>query len=349
MKKYFLLGIPVILLIIIAIVMMILFFAIGYLFFDFGLDEFDEEEPDWGIGRCSVTGEIDIDSWTETLEIDGGYLMQSGDKFIEVAENAGIDPVLMLSISIHETARGTSDALIFRNNPGGLMNPDGSGLMTFSTLDEGIESMGHTLHNRIIVDGLITIEDLGSVYAPLGAENDPDGLNQYWVPNVLNFVEKLGGLTMNCENTNEVEIKGETAWVVPFTKVVSSVFGQRWGRLHAGIDIAAPGIYGQPAVAFRSGTVIVSELNGTIGGGLENGSGYGYMVVIDHGDGTKTRYAHLAQKGIPVGSEVKAGERIGVIGSTGHSSGPHLHFEILINDVAVDPLTYLENFNLSLP
>ncbi len=330
-------------------IMVILFFSIGYLFFDFGLDEFNEEEPEWGVGRCTQTGEVDMELWKEIIELHGGYLQKSGDKFLEVAEKAGIDPVLMLAISIHETARGTSDALVFRNNPGGLMNPDGSGLMRFDTLDKGIESMGKTLHNRIIKDGLITIEDLGSVYAPLDAANDPNGLNQYWVPNVNDYINQLGGLTMNCENTNEIEIRGETAWLVPYTKTITSTFGQRWGKLHAGIDIASPGIYGQSIVAFREGTVIVSELSGTVDGGLENGSGYGYLVVIDHGDGMKTRYAHLAKKGIPTGSKVKAGERIGLVGSTGHSSGPHLHFEILLDDKPVDPLGYLEEFDLLLP
>lgn len=138
------------------------------------------------------------------------------------------------------------------------------------------------------------------------------------------------------------EIKGDKAWVVPYTKNITSHFST--GRVHPitgeirphnGIDIAAGGIYGRPAVAFTDGEVIYSQFSS---------GGYGYLVIIQHENNMKTYYAHLKQQGLPVGTKVKAGQIVGYIGSTGLSTGAHLHFEIRINDKPVDPLIYLSEF-----
>lgn len=115
----------------------------------------------------------------------------------------------------------------------------------------------------------------------------------------------------------------------PVDGVVVSGFGLRWGRMHEGIDIAAPS--GTPIRAAAAGTVIHS---GWLGG-------YGNLVVIDHGNGLSTAYAHASSILVGVGQQVAQGETVSLVGSTGHSSGPHLHFEVRINGVAVDPLLYL--------
>jgi murein DD-endopeptidase MepM/ murein hydrolase activator NlpD len=73
--------------------------------------------------------------------------------------------------------------------------------------------------------------------------------------------------------------------------------------------------------------------------GWENG--YGILVVIDHGYGIETRYAHLSRYAVHVGQSVKRGDRLGWVGSTGLSTGPHLHYEVLVNGRAVDPLRYI--------
>src|SRR5699024_5824856 len=108
------------------------------------------------------------------------------------------------------------------------------------------------------------------------------------------------------------------AWVSPFTKRITSAFGPRSGcgncsKNHGAIDIAEAGIEGTPAVAFMGGEVIKSEASGTtFYSTLEKmGTGYGYYVAIDHGDGIESRYAHLERLGIPVGTKVKAGEVVG--------------------------------------
>ena len=114
----------------------------------------------------------------------------------------------------------------------------------------------------------------------------------------------------------------------PVSGPVVSPFGMRWGRLHAGIDIGAG--YGTPIHASASGTVIFAGWMG----------GYGNFVIIDHGGGISTGYAHQSSIAVGGGS-VSQGQVIGYVGCTGHCFGPHLHFEVRINGTPVDPLGYL--------
>jgi murein DD-endopeptidase MepM/ murein hydrolase activator NlpD len=115
----------------------------------------------------------------------------------------------------------------------------------------------------------------------------------------------------------------------PTSGQITSGFGPRWGRMHQGIDVAAP--TGRPITAAKSGKVILAGWSG----------GYGNLVVIDHGGGLSTAYAHQSRIAVKVGDPVTQGALIGFIGSTGHSTGPHLHFEVRVNGAARDPLPYL--------
>jgi murein DD-endopeptidase MepM/ murein hydrolase activator NlpD len=117
--------------------------------------------------------------------------------------------------------------------------------------------------------------------------------------------------------------------VWPASGGVTSPFGFRWGRMHEGIDIGAP--YGAAIHAASSGTVIYC--------GWE--SGYGNLTVIDHGGNLATAYGHQSSIAVTCGQQVSQGQVIGYVGSTGHSTGPHLHFEVRINGSPVDPLGYL--------
>ena len=149
-----------------------------------------------GGAYCSRDKKIDQARWDAAFKT-AGKLSSYGPVIIDISEKQGIDPVLFAAIAFHESTYGTSNAIVNKNNPGGLIGQNG--LIVFSFLDEGLESMSRTLHNRIIKDGKTTIEKLGSVYAPLNANNDPNNLNKNWVPVVSNIVTQLGGLTMNCE------------------------------------------------------------------------------------------------------------------------------------------------------
>ncbi|MGN0349791.1 MAG: peptidoglycan DD-metalloendopeptidase family protein [Roseburia sp.] len=109
----------------------------------------------------------------------------------------------------------------------------------------------------------------------------------------------------------------------------TSGFGMRWGLMHKGVDWGCP--VGTTVYASSGGTVIQASYNG----------GYGNNVVISHPDGRMTRYAHNSKLLVSVGQRVEQGEPVALSGNTGRSTGPHLHFELYINGVAVDPLKYI--------
>ena len=110
---------------------------------------------------------------------------------------------------------------------------------------------------------------------------------------------------------------------------ISSEYGPRWGRQHTGVDFAASA--GTSVYAWKSGTVTMAQWNGS----------YGNFIEIDHEDGTVSRYAHLSGYNISAGQQVSQGQTIGYVGSTGNSTGNHLHFEIKVNGSFVNPLNYL--------
>jgi murein DD-endopeptidase MepM/ murein hydrolase activator NlpD len=118
-------------------------------------------------------------------------------------------------------------------------------------------------------------------------------------------------------------------FIWPVNGELTSPFGYRWGRLHAGIDIAAD--YGTITRAARAGRVIFAGWQG----------GYGNAVVIEHGQGYSTLYGHLADYLVESGQYVATGQTIGYVGSTGNSSGPHLHFEVRMQGQPYNPLQFL--------
>ncbi len=135
-------------------------------------------------------------------------------------------------------------------------------------------------------------------------------------------------------------IAGDIAWPVPFTQRITSSYLDPNRNNHVGIDIASPGVNGTEIVAYMAGVVIKSEYHYKV---LPSGKalGWGHYVRIDHGNELHTIYAHMIKPGIPAGTKVKVGQVIGYVGSTGKSTGPHLHFETLVNGKAVDPIPYL--------
>src|SRR5439155_22104326 len=115
----------------------------------------------------------------------------------------------------------------------------------------------------------------------------------------------------------------------PVTAPVGDRFGPRGMRFHSGIDIKAA--LGTPVGAARAGTVTWAGL----------ADGYGNLVVVAHGSGVRTFYAHLAWLDVRVGERVRTGEEVGIVGATGDATGPHLHFEVRIRGAAINPLTAL--------
>ncbi len=120
---------------------------------------------------------------------------------------------------------------------------------------------------------------------------------------------------------------GQLIW--PVNGTFTSPFGYRWGRLHAGIDIAVP--EGTPIRAADSGNVVIAGYTG----------GYGNYTCIQHTASMSTCYGHQSSIGVSTGQSVSQGQVIGYSGNTGNSTGPHLHFEVRISGNPVDPMGYL--------
>lgn len=154
--------------------------------------------------------------------------------------------------------------------------------------------------------------------------------------NKLNNIDAKMAILAMVDGNSEF-IGGEFLWPAPGNTIITSPFGMRFHpilhyyRNHNGIDIGTP--MGAPIVASNPGTVITASYVGT----------YGNVVMIDHGGGVVSNYAHGSKILVEVGQVVERGEVIMEAGSTGLSTGPHLHFEIKINGIFVDPLPYVTN------
>jgi len=131
-------------------------------------------------------------------------------------------------------------------------------------------------------------------------------------------------------------VEGQMVWPLQNTTTITSGFGRRYHPIlkkystHTGIDIG--GKYGESILAANKGTVIIAGWQ----------DAYGYTVVIDHGGGITTLYGHCSKLLVKVGDEVKAGQVIAKVGSTGWSTGPHLHFEVRVNGEPQNPLNYVK-------
>jgi murein DD-endopeptidase MepM/ murein hydrolase activator NlpD len=151
----------------------------------------------------------------------------------------------------------------------------------------------------------------------------------------LHEVEALAAVSaslasrIQTSQAGSVVVPSSSGLIWPVSGPVTSGFGWRWGRMHEGIDIAVP--TGTPVSAAASGRVIYAGWMG----------GYGNLVVIDHGGGLATAYGHNSSVVVGNGGSVSQGQTVAFAGSTGHSTGPHVHFEVRVNGAAVDPLGYL--------
>ncbi|WP_052350573.1 glucosaminidase domain-containing protein [Paenibacillus gorillae] len=122
----------------------------------------------------------------------GGVLSGTGDLFAKYGKQYGVDPALLAAIAMHETGNGTSSAAKNKNNVGGMMRSKG-GLQEFGSIEEGIAAMASNLRRLYLDQGLTTIEQIQRKYAPVGAANDPTGLNKNWVNGVSKYYQQLTG------------------------------------------------------------------------------------------------------------------------------------------------------------
>ena len=142
------------------------------------------------------------------------------------------------------------------------------------------------------------------------------------------------GLTRNVTTADWIKANSAPSlW--PVQGLVTGSFGERIdpfngeGAFHSGVDIGSS--YGAPIVAPADGMVTLTDTMG----------GYGKTIMIDHGNGISTRYGHLSGFAVTAGQRVQRGDVIGYVGESGRSTGPHLHYEVRINDTPVNPYKYL--------
>ncbi len=160
-----------------------------------------------------------------------------------------------------------------------------------------------------------------------------DNLDEYQdqIDDLYDEIAQLEGIASG----QNIKFDGEFIWPCPGYYNLTSKYGQRWGRLHRGVDIASSGISGKAIIAAATGTVLKSGYH----------KSYGNYVVVNHGkyDGKLyyTLYAHMSKTPlVKVGQHVNRGQTIGYVGSTGNSTGPHLHFEVQVNGSPVNPMNY---------
>ncbi|MGK7908251.1 MAG: LysM peptidoglycan-binding domain-containing M23 family metallopeptidase [Synechococcus sp.] len=167
---------------------------------------------------------------------------------------------------------------------------------------------------------------------PLPALSAGDEINLPWVPSVLVHPDFATGSDrgMRMAALQMLPPDFEASFMWPVNGSISSRYGWRWGRMHRGIDIQGP-----------VGTPVVSAMDGTVTFAGWDRGGYGYRVDVVHPNGYMTRYAHGQEILVSEGDRVEQGQKLMTRGSTGRSTGPHLHFEIRRNGMAINPESIL--------
>lgn len=301
--------------------------AIGLFFGIFLAAKETENQMNTSIGGgCMAVASETLDEASLTTFLEKrGVFRGKASVFLSLSKQYNVDPTLVVAIAMHETGNGTSSMVVNMNNPGGLMG-DGPGFQ-FSTLDKGIEAMIKNLSKLYISQGLLTPEQIQPKYAPIGAANDAMGSNKEWLNGVNAFIKQLGGLG-SCASGGS---SGTGKYIIPVDNpIVSSGFVNRINPVtgvnenHKGLDFAQP--TGSAIKAADDGKVVVVMKPGVSGSGF---GGYGFVTLIEHRKNKEwTLYGHQSEILVQVGQEVKKGQVIGKVGSTGQSTGPHLHFEI---------------------
>lgn len=272
----------------------------------------------------------------QSAEIEG---VPYAEVINQAAAGHGVDPALIAAIikaesnfhpkaRSHAGAQGLMQVMPFNAKGADLMDPE-------QNIRRGVEIIASHLKKY---DGDLNLALAAYNAGPGAVAKDlakgGDGIPDYpetqaYVKKVQQYYEAYKPMVQN----NQLMAAGDGELMIPTKGKFTSGFGPRWGRMHKGIDLAAP--IGTPIYAAADGIVTRVAHQGD--------RGYGSFIVIDHGGGMATLYAHMYphQVQVQVGERVEKGQTIGAVGNNGNSTGPHLHFEIHINNKQVDPAKYL--------
>ena len=174
----------------------------------------------------------------------------------------------------------------------------------------------------------------GFVYTQEKAQDLINKTDQEWLEGIIDSVGVNVAESKDQSDIASAKIAGQLIWPVKSGKgiALTSLYGERWGRPHRGIDLGAP--TGTPVYAIASGKVLFAT---------DGNNGFGNLIIIQHKGTTSSYYAHNSKLKVKKGTKVRQGQLISLIGSTGRSTGSHLHFEIRHGRKAVDPCGRLPN------
>lgn len=271
-------------------------------------------------GGTGAAAELTPDMMTGTVDILGDALAETANERDQIAADAA--DAIQQAQDLAEQMRQMEDRndQIFRQLEEAM-------LVSVGPLDSMFRAAGldpDTIINEVRQGYSGTGGPLTPLqFSAMGGEPDADGL-------------RANGILNSMDRINLYRIAAER---LPFSMPVldafrfTSPFGMRWGRLHAGTDFAAP--IGTPVFATADG--VVTEAGWS--------SGYGRLIKIQHEFGIETRYGHLNAIRVEVGQRVSRGDRIGDMGNSGHSTGPHLHYEVRVGGEPVNPMIYIRAGN----
>ena len=275
-------------------------------------------------------------SATETLDkLIKTYVAENGDTLLGIAYKQDVSLEAILSANLWLT-NGLST--MFHPGDEFLIPPPG-GVIHVVKYGDSLESIAQTyqVEAKSLVD-----------YKPNRVTSDDDLFPDQWlfVPDgtyeiakpkpktntLASVLQPRSNAAASNNTTNSGSNSAAPVWGSGSlrTPLYGYTITQYFWAYHTGIDLAAP--IGTPIYAADGGRVVYSGWDNT---------GYGYTVLIDHGNGIRTRYAHMSWIFPNYGAYVQKGEQIGRVGSTGRSSGPHLHFEVIVNGIARNPFNYI--------
>ena len=203
--------------------------------------------------------------------------------------------------------------------------------LPFKTVTEKDDSQ-YTDYSKVVTEGKSGVQEITEEVTYVnGIETARTTLSKRVVTEAIDK-KIVTGTKKRPQYSGSGESSGSLMWPVPSIRNISSYFAYRWGRMHTGIDISGGNSYGKTIVAADGGVVSYVKYSS---------SGYGNHVQINHGNGVSTLYAHSSKILVTPGQRVSKGQAIALIGSTGDSTGAHLHFEVIKNGQKVNPLLYV--------